>query len=107
MTFNAGFMNWFVYIILASNNSLYTGISTNVERRWKEHSGEKKGGARFFNGKKPMALMYVEEGHTRSTAGKREAAIKKMTRPQKEALLKEMQNRASNYAETLPVGFNN
>ncbi|WP_257276131.1 MULTISPECIES: GIY-YIG nuclease family protein, partial [unclassified Endozoicomonas] len=37
-------MNWFVYIILASNNSLYTGITTNIERRWKEHSGEKKGG---------------------------------------------------------------
>ncbi|WP_422138829.1 GIY-YIG nuclease family protein [Endozoicomonas sp. ALC020] len=96
-------MNWFVYIILASNNSLYTGITTNVERRWKEHSGKKKGGARFFNGKKPAALMYLEAGHNRSTAGRREAAIKKMTRTQKEALLKEKQNIASNYAEVLPV----
>ncbi|WP_034839405.1 GIY-YIG nuclease family protein [Endozoicomonas numazuensis] len=97
-------MNWFVYIILASNNSLYTGITTNVERRWKEHSGEKKGGARFFYGKRPVALMYVEEGHDRSTAGKREVAIKKMTRVQKEALLKEKKNKASNYTEALPVG---
>ncbi|WP_252178573.1 GIY-YIG nuclease family protein [Endozoicomonas sp. 4G] len=96
-------MNWFVYIILASNNSLYTGITTNVERRWKEHSGEKKGGARFFNGKKPSALMYVEGDHNRSTAGKREAAIKKMTRTQKEALLQEKQNSAANYAEVLPT----
>ncbi|MGI9278067.1 MAG: GIY-YIG nuclease family protein [Endozoicomonas sp.] len=96
-------MNWFVYIILASNNSLYTGITTDVERRWKEHSGARKGGARFFNGKQPVALMYVEEGHDRSTASKREAAIKKLTRIQKEVLLKEKHNKASSYAEALPV----
>jgi putative endonuclease len=96
-------MNWFVYMIMASNNALYAGVTTDVERRWQEHSGIRKGGARFFNGKKPVALAYVETGHDRSSASKREAAIKKLTRTKKEQLLKEPQNRAEDYSSTLPV----
>jgi len=80
-------MNWFVYMIRSDDGSLYTGVTTDVERRFREHS-EGKRGARFFQGRKPLEVVYTEAGHTRSTACKREAAIKKLNRLQKVALAK-------------------
>lgn len=77
---------WSVYIIRADDNSLYTGITTDLERRWQQHAG-KRGGAKFFRGRKPMALVYVETGFDRSSASRREAAIKQLGRPAKELLL--------------------
>jgi putative endonuclease len=79
---NSGFMNWQVYIILCSDNSLYTGITTDIERRLSQHGG-RRGGARYFRGRRPERVVYLEGGHTRSTAGRREAAIKKLNRAQK------------------------
>ena len=79
-------LNWSVYIIEASDGSFYTGITTDVERRFAEHAGSRKG-AKFFNGKHPVRLLFKENGHNRSSASKREAQIKSMTRLQKERLL--------------------
>ncbi|WP_299731391.1 GIY-YIG nuclease family protein [uncultured Endozoicomonas sp.] len=93
--------NWFVYIILASDNSLYTGITTDIKRRWRQHSGDIIGGARFFRGRKPEKLVYVEEGSDRSSVSKREAAIKKMTRQQKLKLLSNPANKSANWLATL------
>ena len=70
-------MTWSVYIIEASDHSLYTGVSTDVERRFREHAGGRRG-ARFFHGRKPVRVVYEESGHTRSSACQREAAIKKL-----------------------------
>lgn len=78
--------HWFVYIILASDNSFYTGITTDIKRRWQQHNGA-AGGARFFRGRKPIQLIYLEAGHDRSSASKREATIKKLKRRQKKELL--------------------
>jgi putative endonuclease len=75
-------MNWHVYIILCSDDSLYTGITTDIERRLVQHGG-RRGGARYFRGRRPERVVYLEGGHTRSTAGRREAAIKKLNRAQK------------------------
>lgn len=83
-------MNWSVYIIRASDDSLYTGISTDVERRFREHRDGV--GARYFNGRRADAIVYVEQGHNRSTASQREAAIKRLTRAQKLALLSRYQS---------------
>jgi putative endonuclease len=83
---NSGFMNWQVYIILCSDNSLYTGITTDIERRLSQHGG-RRGGARYFRGRRPERVVYLEGGHTRSTAGRREAAIKKLNRAQKCGLI--------------------
>lgn len=81
---------WFVYIILCSDKSLYTGISTDVERRFTEHAGGsgkgKQKGAKYFRARSPVELVYVEAGHTRSTASQREAEIKKLSRLDKLAL---------------------
>ena len=77
---------WFVYIIRASDNSLYTGITTDLERRLRQHQTG-KGGAKYFRGRQACELVYTESGHSRSTASIREAQIKKMTRQQKDLLL--------------------
>ena len=78
--------NWSVYIIQASDKSFYTGITTNIDRRFSEHlSG--KGGAKYFNGRTPVKVIYSENNHDRSSASKREASIKSMTRSQKKQLI--------------------
>jgi putative endonuclease len=77
-------MNWHVYIILCSDDSLYTGITTDIDRRFRQHASGR--GARYFRGRQPRELVFLESGHTRSSAGKREAEIKGMTRAGKAAL---------------------
>lgn len=77
---------WYVYIIRASDDSLYTGITTDLERRIKQHQTG-KGGAKYFRGRKACDFVYTESGHNRSSASIREAQIKKMTRQQKNLLL--------------------
>ena len=77
---------WWVYIIEASDNSLYTGITTDVDRRFEEHLNGKKG-ARYFNGRKPVRVVYQEQGHDRSSASQREAEIKSFSRREKEILI--------------------
>ncbi|MCZ6797520.1 MAG: GIY-YIG nuclease family protein [Gammaproteobacteria bacterium] len=79
-------MNWSVYIIEANDNSYYTGIATDVERRFAEHSGAVCG-AKYFNGRTPLKVIYQESGHTRSSASRREAEIKKLSRRQKQKLI--------------------
>ncbi len=98
--------NWFVYIIEGSDGHYYTGISTDVVRRWSEHAGKDgavKKGAKYFRGRIPRALVYVEDNHNRSSASKREAEIKKLPRSEKIKLQKLPQNLASYYAKKLEV----
>lgn len=79
-------MNWFVYIVRSDDGSLYTGVTTDVERRFSEHASGSRG-ARYFNGRAPVEVVYTESGHTRSSACSREAQIKKLSRQQKMALV--------------------
>lgn len=78
-------MNWYVYIIETDDKSFYTGITTDVERRFKQHEIGK--GAKFFNIHKPKKIVYIEDGHTRSSAGKRELEIKKLSNAKKQELI--------------------
>lgn len=73
---------WWVYMIRCDDGSLYTGVSTDPERRFREHLQQPQG-AKYFNGRQPMAIVYTEPGHTRSTACQREAFIKKLKRSDK------------------------
>jgi len=77
---------WSLYIIEASDGSFYTGITTDVERRFEEHLQCRKG-AKYFNGRSPIKVVYREDGHTRSSASRREAEIKKLSRGEKESLI--------------------
>jgi putative endonuclease len=70
-------MNWQVYIILCSDSSLYTGITTDLNRRLSQHAAGR--GAKYFRGRLPEKVLYLETGHTRSTASRREAAIKMLS----------------------------
>ena len=79
-------MGWSVYIIKASDGSLYTGITTDVQRRFVEHCSPEKG-ARFFRGRKPLEVVYTETHPDRSSALKREAAIKRLSRGEKIELI--------------------
>ena len=78
--------NWSLYIIEASDNSLYTGITTDVDRRFEEHRQSPRG-ARYFNGRSPKRILYREDGHDRASASRREAEIKKLSRSAKQQLI--------------------
>lgn len=83
-------MDWTVYIIRCDDGTLYTGVTTDLERRLAEHGGTRgKRGARYFNGRAPICVAYHEAGHTRSTACSREHAIKRMSRAEKLRLIGE------------------
>jgi len=77
---------WFVYIVEAENGHYYTGITTDLERRFTEHQSKLKG-ARFFNTSAAKAMVYHESQPDRSSASNREAAIKKLTRKAKIKLI--------------------
>jgi putative endonuclease len=76
---------WRVYMIRCSDNSLYTGITDDMERRWAQHG--RRRGAKYFRAHKPAQVVYLESGHTRSSASRREAAIKRLRRSAKERLI--------------------
>ena len=76
---------WYVYIIRASDQSLYTGVTTDVERRFKEHSGKRR--AKFFNGRSPELVEFTQSFPDQGSALKREAEIKKLSRSEKLSLI--------------------
>jgi putative endonuclease len=86
--------DWIVYMIEASDGSLYTGITTDITRRFRAHLAG-KGGARYFHrGRQPVRVVYMEGAGDRSAASKREAAIKKLPRSQKLQLVSDLQMRS-------------
>jgi putative endonuclease len=77
---------WHVYIISCSDNSLYTGITTDIPRRIKEHNSGK--GGSYTRARRPVKLAHKETCPTRSIALKREFRIKCLARDAKLALIK-------------------
>lgn len=77
---------YYVYMLLCSDQTFYTGISNNVEKRVATHNAGK--GAKYTKIRRPVQLMYQEELPDKSQALKREIAIKKLSRSQKVTLLK-------------------
>lgn len=76
----------YVYILRCKDDTLYTGWTNSLERRIKIHN-EKKG-AKYTRGRLPVELVYFEEFLTKSEALKRECEIKKMTKEEKNLLIK-------------------
>jgi len=81
-------MCWHVYMLRCSDDSLYTGITKDVERRLNEHNLDNKKGARYTKARRPSKLVYQEPHLNRSLASKREHELKKLNRQQKLALIK-------------------
>jgi putative endonuclease len=76
---------YFVYLLKCKDGSLYTGITTDVKRRFEQH---KKGlGGHYTNAKRAVKIVYSEKHLDRSSASKREAEIKKWRRDKKIALI--------------------
>ena len=76
-------MIWYVYVILTAKDKLYTGITTDPERRFVEHLCDTKKGAKFFRSDSPVKIIHLEEFETMSEALKREIQIKKLSSLQK------------------------
>ena len=80
---------YYTYIMRCEDNSLYTGITTDVERRFRQHRGELAGGAKCTKGHRPVSVERVWSSPGRSDASKLEYRIKKLTKAGKELLIKE------------------
>lgn len=78
---------WWVYLLQCSDQSLYVGITTDLQRRLQEHNGLTPGGARYTRSRRPVRLVWSEPSDSRSAAAQREAAIRKLSRMQKERLI--------------------
>jgi putative endonuclease len=80
-------VSWTVYILRTRSGRLYTGITTDIERRVRQHRSELKGGAKSIKGDPPASVAYTEAQPDRGTATKREAAIKRLPRAKKLVLI--------------------
>ncbi|MGZ9896799.1 GIY-YIG nuclease family protein [Shewanella gaetbuli] len=78
---------WYLYMIKCANGHLYTGITTDVTRRFAEHQSSGAKAAKYLKGKGPLTLVYQETLICRSSATKRELAVKKMPRHKKLQLI--------------------
>jgi putative endonuclease len=76
---------WFVYVLRCRDGSLYTGVSTDVDQRVSTHNAGR--GARYTRPRLPVTVVHVERKRSRSTALKREAAIKALSRAEKLAII--------------------
>lgn len=77
---------WYVYIVECIDNTLYTGITTDIDRRISEHNSIGLG-AKYTRSRQPVELVYLEFCESRSIASKREYAIKKLKRIEKLSLI--------------------
>lgn len=80
-------MSWFTYIVRCADDTLYTGVTTDLQRRIQEHNHCDKKGAKYTRTRRPVQLIHNEVFENRSQACQREAAIKKLNRQQKLNLL--------------------
>ena len=81
--------SWFLYLLRCGDGSLYTGISTDVERRLRQHRDVRGGGkgAKSLRGKQPLSLLLQIPVTNRSEALKLEYRIKQLSKNEKEALV--------------------
>jgi putative endonuclease len=87
-TIDARKVVWYVYLIRNSDDSrLYCGVTTDPNRRIRQHNGEIPGGARATRAKRPWSFVYLANAPTKSAALRREIVIKKMTRKEKLSLI--------------------
>ena len=78
--------SYYIYMVLCSDDTFYTGITTDLTRRIEEHNSSSKG-AKYTKARRPVSLVYSEVHLDRSSASKRECQIKKMSRKEKKILI--------------------
>ena len=82
---------WYVYILRCLDDTLYTGITNNIERRLKAHNAGTA--SKYTRSRRPVTMIYQEEAETKGDALRRELAIKTMTRSQKQSLIEQLNKR--------------
>ena len=85
---------WFTYILRCNDDSLYTGVTTDLVRRLAEHNSS-RGGARYTRCRQPVRLVFAEECANRSQACQREYAIKKLSAAAKKLLINKQNHQCS------------
>ena len=80
--------NWFLYIVECADGRLYTGITTDVERRFAEHCSAGPKAAKALRGKGPLKLVFQQPMEDRSCASRAESAVKKLSRADKKLLIR-------------------
>ena len=80
---------WSLYMIRCGDGSLYTGISNDVARRLEKHQEMGKEGAKYLRGKGPLELVFQQEIGSQSLATKMEQKVKKLSKPQKETMVRQ------------------
>jgi len=78
---------WYVYMVRCADNSLYTGVALDLDKRIQEHNSNDKLAARYTRARRPVKLVYHEKFASRSEAQSRECALKKLPKPDKEKIV--------------------
>lgn len=90
--------DWYLYLIRCRDSTLYTGISTDVARRFAEHQGTGNAGSKYLKGRGPLSLVFQEKLGSRSLALKAEHRVKRMSKARKEDLIKVASYATASYA---------
>ena len=85
-------MDWHIYLVRCRDGSLYTGVTTNVARRFAEHQEGDRTGAKYLRGKRPLMLVFQTELGSRSLALAVETKVKKLSKARKEKLIRTKNN---------------
>ena len=80
---------WYLYVVRCNDGTLYTGVSTDVSRRVREHNGSKKRGAKYTKSRRPVELVWSREYKNRSEAQSAEYSFKKLLHKQKWEIINE------------------
>ena len=78
--------SWFVYLVRCLDGSFYAGVTTDLERRVRQHNGEIVGGANYTRARRPVALAWYEVCEDRSAAQQREYSVRRLSRREKQCL---------------------
>ncbi len=78
---------WYMYVLRCNDDSLYTGVTTDLQRRVDEHNQCNTKGANYTRARRPVQLIYWEPFSNRAQAQQREAAVKKLSKQKKEILV--------------------
>ena len=80
--------DWHLYVVRCRDGTLYTGITTDVDRRLAEHRGEGDAGSKYLKGRSPLTLLFQKRLGSRSIALKVENRVKKLSRAKKEEMIR-------------------
>lgn len=81
-------LNWYLYLVRCRDGSLYTGITTDVTRRFAEHQENNSAGAKYLRGRGPLLLVFQKKLGDRSLALGVESKVKKLSKAGKEELIR-------------------